>query len=127
MALVKKKIMYNEKIPKKTIGKDILKEIAGWTLNKHLILEEQEDYSIKATKFRLEFKPYNPNKTSLFKQWFLSDLEKIQAEHSNLIEIEMLKTAIEDMIEKSLNDMNTVHHLERSFWKRLKYLFIKKL
>jgi len=31
------------------------------------------------------------------------------------------------MIEKSLDDINTVHHLENNFWKRLKYLFIKKL
>lgn len=127
LELYQKKIMSNEKILKKAIEKDILKEIAGLIFSKHLILLEQKDYYRQAINLRLEFRPFNPNKTSLFQGWTISDILMSQDANPDLMRTEMLKNAVENMIERSLDDINMVHHLEKSFWKRLKYLFVKKL
>jgi len=119
--------MSNEKTHKKTIEKEILEEIAGFVFNKRLILSEWRDNSLEGICFRLEFRPFSPNKASLLQGWNISKAEITQTTNLDLIKVEMLKNAVENMIERSLDDINTVHHLKRSFWKRLKYLFIKKL
>lgn len=121
------KIMSNQKTFQKTIEEEILEEIAGFIFSKHLILLERKDYYRQAINLRLEFRPFNPNKTSLFQGWTVSDILMSQDANPDLMRTEMLKNAVENMIERSLDDINTVHHLEKSFWKRLKYLFVKKL
>lgn len=119
--------MSNQKTFQKTIEKEILEEIAGFVFNKRLILSEWKNNHLEETNFRLEFRPFDPHKVSLFQGWVISKAEIAQTTNPGLVKAEMLKNAIENMIEKSLDDINTVHCLKKSFWKRLKYLFTKKL
>lgn len=119
--------MSNQETFQKTIEEEILEEIAGFVFNKRLILLEWKDNRLEGTNFRLEFRPSNPHKVSLFQGWVISKAEIAQTTNLGLVKAEMLKNAMENMIERSLDDMNTVHCLEKSFWKRLKYLFTKKL
>ena len=119
--------MSNQKTLQKTIEKEILEEIAGFVFSKKLILSEWKDHSSEGINFRLEFRPSSPHKASLFQGWIISNIELTDTTNPDLIKTEMLKNAVENIIERSLDDINTVHCLKRSFWKRLRYLFIKKL
>lgn len=101
-------------------------EIAGHIFNKYLHVKREKDTFGMGTRFRFSFSSSHPKKAGIFLDHFMSDSDLLKNSSSTKIVEYIYENAVEEFINKSLNAVDTVHQLEHSFTKRLKYLFTKK-
>ena len=106
---------------------ELLAEVAGYVLNRRLKYREVKDDMRMGINILVQLCSSNPHNTSLYQMSYMSDLETVQAKYGTRLKQEHLMKIVEDLVEKAMEKVDIVHNLEKSFWKRLKYLFIKKL
>ena len=106
---------------------EILAEIAGIVLNKRLKYREIKNPFRLSTDIIVQLCSYNPHQTSLYQMISVNDKELQQVKYAYKLKENQLENAVESLLDKAMENVNTIHNLEHSFLKRLKYLFTKKL
>lgn len=102
----------------------MLEEIAGAVFNQYLVMEKRENYNRMGRQFTFQLKPRNPNRAGLYSSAILSEDMVALPHDSERIMVEFMKHSIEELLGMAMQNVNVVHNLKNSFWKRLKFLFL---
>lgn len=104
----------------------ILERAAMIAFNRRLFFSLEKDYQMMCDVYRLRF-GNNPSKASLYIVQRVSDSMKMTARYAQELEETVIRKMAEEMISIALEKVDIVYQLEKSFWNRLKFLFISKI
>lgn len=101
-------------------------EIAGHVFNRYLKLREENQPLYGGTRFTFTFQTTNPNMAGLYLSNIVTDLEKTLAHSGSKIKEVVYEDAIDNLLHKALEAVDTVYNLKKSYKARLKFLFNPK-
>jgi hypothetical protein len=114
------------KLNKESMKKKIFREIINQEANRRFIFRIEREPRFCSYRVSMRFSSDNPKQKYLQQQTFLSEIDLMQ---QNATIDRIWELTIRDMVNNCFNkvfeDITLVHELERSFWRRLKYLFKK--